>query len=99
LKKLILSLGILIILSGCFDAQNRNPMVNNSNPSESAVWWRTPYYVDNQDNPWNKYILLSPHADEWSNPWKYDDLRKYGVDVPPKAPALPPKPSKDKRIF
>ncbi len=47
------------------------------------IWWNTPYRTDNQDNnPWNKYVIPSP-IDEWSNPWKYDDLRKYGVDVFP----------------
>jgi hypothetical protein len=79
----------VLCLSGCLNTTNHHPYRDGR--SAEQPWWRTPYYADTprDQNPWLKFVHQKP-VDEWSNPWKYDDLRNYGVDVLPgyKAPVV-----------
>ena len=73
---------LILTLVGCLNTTNHHPYRDGR--SEEKPWWTTPYTADTprDQNPWLKFVHQEP-VDKWNNPWKYDDLRNYGVDVFP----------------
>lgn len=93
MKKLLFC--VLLCLSGCLNTTNHHPYRDGR--SKEKPWWTTPYTASTprDQNPWLQFVHRQ-EPDRWCNPWKYDDLRNYGVDVLPgyKAPKVEKKSEK-----
>lgn len=86
MRKLLFTLSLTVILSGCLGENQRVKIRRDAEeiaPVASTTeepWWRTPYYADTprDENPWLEFVR--PQEDNWHDPWERDPLSNYGVE-------------------